>query len=129
MLRRFILAFMVLVNLEMISLQASSQYVDYWETLQEKEGYLTISSIWKESNSFFSNIRFFIAEDQGNHAPILLTVVPFNADIVEGDFWESGDLVVFSFIGEENYYVTNLRTQTTVMVREELGTLGSRVPK
>lgn len=110
--KNIFLALMLLINLT--SLQAISHYVDYWETLQEEKGHLTISSIWKETYSF----RFLITEDQGSHAPMLLTIRYFDMPTIEDAIWEVGDLVVFKFLSEEDYFITNLRTQTTVVVKE-----------
>lgn len=99
----------------------SYPYVDYWETLQEEKSYLTISSVWTESHPPFSIIRFFITEDQGNHEPMFLTVRQSDVPVIEEDPWVAGDLVVFKCLSEEDYYVTNLRTQATVVVIEPLG--------
>lgn len=119
--RKIARALMVLVSLGAASVEASHPYVDYWETLQEEKGYLTISSVWTESHPPFSIIRFQITEDQGDHAPIPLTVIQKDMKAIEENPWRSGDLLVFKFLIEEDYSVTNLRTQEIVMVVEPTG--------
>lgn len=85
---------------------------DYWETMQEESGYLTIDTVTKKSY-VLSNIHFFVSGSN-----IRLNVLYQYVEIVEEEEWSPGDLIVFRHFSEEYYYVTNLRTNTTVIAKE-----------